>query len=555
MSARSIGPISWSMTRDEDGQRDYTVVFRVTSDEVIGPALALQASDLPQEGDTWSFPEANGESDEWAWCRYNTKVTPVLSKHEPTKDWDLEFLFSTKPVKRCQDTQIEDPLLIPPKISGSFVRYTEEAAYDRFGYPILNSAFEMMRGPKVEFDGNRPQVKIEMNVAQLNLALVQAMVDKLNAYPLWGLPRRCIKLSAAPWERKFYGTCNVYFTYTLEFDIRYDTFDRVLLDEGTKVLNGHWDRATGNWALDPIKGLSIPSRPTLTRITGAGTLGAGTYTYAVTSVDSTGGETLISQTTSATVTGASNEIVIRWPKVSGAASYKVYGRSASSLLFIATVTAPILFYTDTGAVTPSGDVPTADTTIQQPNPKNPQHFIQFIDRRGNPTKVVLNGAGVPAGVAVDTGTGTISAYYVSIQNQNTNHQPTDESQWILITPPVDPLNIPTWTPFDIYEEGDVVEWQDANGVSNLYVALGTNYDQQPPDISWYLVIPAYISGLSDHDLFFEGAWSQSTTYSIGQYVHYEVGPQVTTAGRIFVQKYDEANFEILGIPLDLTANQ
>ena len=38
----------------------------------------------------------------------------------------------------------------------------------------------------------------------------------------------------------------------LEFDVRYDTFDRDLQDEGTKVLNGHWDKTTGNWVLTPI---------------------------------------------------------------------------------------------------------------------------------------------------------------------------------------------------------------------------------------------------------------------------------------------------------------
>jgi hypothetical protein len=51
-----------------------------------------------------------------------------------------------------------------------------------------------------------------------------------------------------------YGICNFYFTRIFEFDINFETFDRTIYDEGTRVLNGHWDKTTGDWVLDDING-------------------------------------------------------------------------------------------------------------------------------------------------------------------------------------------------------------------------------------------------------------------------------------------------------------
>jgi hypothetical protein len=246
----------------------------------------------------------------------NLKAGVNLAK--PTKIFNVTVPFSNKPQNRCQDFKVEDPLLEPQKISGGFNRFTEEATKDRYGYPILNSAHEQVRGPQVEFDNNRPVVKIEQNVANLQLDLLTVMIDTVNGYYLWGFPPRSIKLSGVSWERKFYGNCSVYYTRQLEFELAglqdagltgtgsdpepiqsvYKTWDRELLDEGTKVLKGHWKR-NGNWVLDKIDGA-------------------------------------------------------------------------------------------------------------YPDPSNPTHFIRFKDRNGENTRVILNGAGLPAGVRVGSGSGSIS---------------------------------------------------------------------------------------------------------------------------------------------------
>ena len=89
----------------------------------------------------------------------------------------------------------------------------------------------------VEFDSNRPTVSIGMNLSVLPLSTFAPMVDTVNDAVLWGLPKRCVKLTNVSWSRQLYGTCTFYYTVNYEFDCRYDTFDRKVYDEGTKILN------------------------------------------------------------------------------------------------------------------------------------------------------------------------------------------------------------------------------------------------------------------------------------------------------------------------------
>jgi hypothetical protein len=158
-----------------------------------------------------------GDIDSYAQCKWEANVQQIV-KDEPGNWWEVEQTFSTKPDQRCQHVGVEDPISLPQHISASTIRYTEEATYDRNGAPIVNSGFEVIRGPQVEFDCNRSSIKITQNVPSLQLALCESMKNTVNAYPLWGLPPRCIKLSDFTWERNFWGPCLLYFTRHFTFD-------------------------------------------------------------------------------------------------------------------------------------------------------------------------------------------------------------------------------------------------------------------------------------------------------------------------------------------------
>jgi hypothetical protein len=109
--------------------------------------------------------------------------------------------------------------------------------------------------------------------------------------------------------------------------------------------------------------MSTPTTSTLTTATTGGTLTASTsYCYRVSAFNSLG--STIPSTESCLTTGSAtstNTITIPWSTIAGATSYSIYGRTTSAELLLASgITA--LTYTDTGSLTPSGAMPTTNTT-------------------------------------------------------------------------------------------------------------------------------------------------------------------------------------------------
>lgn len=228
------------LVRNDDGHRDYNVTLEVLAATTDGPRDVMVASGMPLTGTSFSLW---GSSDTWARRHPNIKVRPVV-QGELCRYWLADIVFSTRPMKRCQDNDIEDPLFEPDRISGSFIKYTKEATVDKNGNMLKYSNHEKIRGSLVEVDANRPQVVIEQNVATLDLDVFAPMVDTLNDSTLWGLSARKIKLSDITWERLLWGTCNYYYKRRLTFDVNYNGFDRDdIIDYGNKVLRGRWVEA------------------------------------------------------------------------------------------------------------------------------------------------------------------------------------------------------------------------------------------------------------------------------------------------------------------------
>ena len=91
-----------------------------------------------------------------------------------------------------------------------------------------------------------------------------------------------------------------------------------------------------------------------------GTLAAASYTYKYSYVKD-GIESPPSAVSNTVVTsGSTSSITVTVTAVTGATSYKIYGRTGGSFLLMNTLTAPTVIYTDTNADTPSGAAKTAD---------------------------------------------------------------------------------------------------------------------------------------------------------------------------------------------------
>lgn len=112
-----------------------------------------------------------------------------------------------------------------------------------------------------------------------------------------------------------------------------------------------------------------PVASTTTSTTG-GTLADATYSYRITAVIG-GIETAPSTAkTQVTTGGGTSTVTVNWTTISttspysGASAFKVYGRTGGSELLLATVNMPTTTYTDTGATSPSGALPTANGGVR-----------------------------------------------------------------------------------------------------------------------------------------------------------------------------------------------
>lgn len=114
--------------------------------------------------------------------------------------------------------------------------------------------------------------------------------------------------------------------------------------------------------------LVAPTVTATAAITG-GTLATGTYSYRVAALNYNGTTLASTAATGLVASGATGSVVLSWPHVQGAISYKIYGRTGGSELLIATntLTTAGCRYVDTGSVTPSGALPGANTTASARN--------------------------------------------------------------------------------------------------------------------------------------------------------------------------------------------
>ncbi len=126
------------------------------------------------------------------------------------------------------------------------------------------------------------------------------------------------------------------------------------------------------------------SKPVIT-LQAFGTTGTTIYSYRVSALNSSG-ETLASDaviiSNGNSTLSSNNFIRISWQPNSYASSFKVYGRTVNNELFIATVNNT--YFDDFGNVTPSGNLPTKDTSGYDPSKLNIGRFLKLSTSSINP---------------------------------------------------------------------------------------------------------------------------------------------------------------------------
>ena len=270
MAFTYAGLIDATASYENDGHRNYELVFRVISSTKndLGAQASVTAG-LPVVGASYSI---GNDSDTWAYCLPGWKCRREFKDPGKPNHWLVTVPYSTKPLSRCQTTSIENPLLEPPKISGSFVKYTKQLHEDRNGDPYRSSTGEPLVGKETEVDDDRLQVVISQNQSAHNLSTVDSLMNKLNNATLWGLSSEKVKLSGCRFEQRWYAVCTEYWNFTYEFDIR-DSWTQELADKGRMKLStggtatnpDHWEVAKDRFGENlPVMRLDTNGQPIVT---------------------------------------------------------------------------------------------------------------------------------------------------------------------------------------------------------------------------------------------------------------------------------------------------
>lgn len=283
MATKRGGPLWIKLSRDEKGQRTYTVPFQVETDTTPGlaegPQAVLTAAGMPVPGSLYFI---GSDFDPWAYCTRKVEVEPdpsiPMTPGGPVKFYIATYEFkspgSADPGELPNCTgDIENPLFQPMVIRRSYSDYTEEMTRGISG-PFRNSSHEPIRGPLAEFENTRMIVTIEQNLLDPEDDLLDELNNTVNQDVLWGKPRRSVRFVVKDVQRLFYGTCFRYYKRILEFRVRTRTdpvtgvlsgdWDRDVDDLGYRALNGRWLAtavAGRRWQTYPVPGYTGTPNP------------------------------------------------------------------------------------------------------------------------------------------------------------------------------------------------------------------------------------------------------------------------------------------------------
>ncbi len=373
------GQRSWSMSTSRKGYRTYKITYRVQVDRgVQGPCSASQCPGLPEPGSIWQEPDI---IDPWAYFTQEVEIVQVGGT--ATGDmFDLTFTATTEPVDECPQVVKDDPLTIPDRIHTESVDAKEEMVYDADDLIVANSAWEQYRGPQVERDTNKIRVIVEQNAANLELDLIDSLMHHTNDAALWGFNEGCVKLAKFEEDPKYTVACSKYYLRRFTFDIDRNGWLRNLLDEGTKVLHGRWDQAKGTGC-------------TLTLTTTGGII-----TSATISAPGTGYPASSIVPLKVTTGGTKGIVLVETNSTGAVIGYIRVHMGGTGYSNGASNTSQRGYWVLL-RINGTGEVP-IDT--------NPQHFDRPGDIKGQNTRFILDGKGMPIADDEDGGNNIFTPY-------------------------------------------------------------------------------------------------------------------------------------------------
>jgi hypothetical protein len=247
MPVTGYEPLSTQVQGQESGHRTYTSVFRVYTDTVYdGASTVMIYGGLPQLGDPYLW----GNSFDYG-ARLNALPVVRLERDDQNarKIWIATCTYTTRG-RQLEQQPPDDPLTWPWKVSGDADEWTEEAAEDVDGEPLMNSAFQQLRGKQVERFRTRRKWVLTKNFATVNQTMIDYFEGSVNRSTITILgavyPPETLYMRRITFTREWYAYNTPYFPHTFNIDCNPEGFRRKIIDKGTmQVIPG-----TGN-VFDP----------------------------------------------------------------------------------------------------------------------------------------------------------------------------------------------------------------------------------------------------------------------------------------------------------------
>jgi len=224
---------------NERGQREYTVVYKVsTDDRSDGPQAVRTAFGIPNTGDSY----IRGNDVDFPAIVVGKSVTQV-----DAFEWEVTCNYSTindDDPTGFRPEAIDNPLQEPAEVSYGFQsrRILIPGSYNDPIGPPSDKGWEQgifapngeLFDPQPEAEISEPVLRIKRNVAasEFVAADLMALANCVNFDVFMGAEARQLKLSAPEAERRFHKNIGFYWTLNYAIAFRWETWDIQILNQG-----------------------------------------------------------------------------------------------------------------------------------------------------------------------------------------------------------------------------------------------------------------------------------------------------------------------------------
>ena len=222
----------WSAT----AQRNYTRILQCLSNDPLDDSAAVLEAVCAYLGITPGIPiiviyQCGNSIDPYAYLQKISVLQETSHKGE-YRNWTARLEYNSNPIQT-----IDNPLLRPTIISGSFQIYQKPIEKDINGKPILNKANGKLEG--IEIDDARPHVTMVRNEVSYDWSAFAAnLVNFVNSTFWYGCQAGQAKCSGVSGQGPNFENGIMFYPVTYEFQFRLEGWQPSFQNKGRKDVNG-----------------------------------------------------------------------------------------------------------------------------------------------------------------------------------------------------------------------------------------------------------------------------------------------------------------------------